>query len=151
MFVPRAKNDVYGEGNYVYIKRLNSEFCPVKMLELYMHAANIDDINKFLPLFRRLRFYISSNAYKLCKHSLSYARCREIFKGCLKELGLNPRLYGLHSLRSGGATAAVKYTHRLTETELKIHGRWKSNAAKDMYILDDVSGRLKITSNLGLV
>ena len=48
-FVPRAKNDVYREGNYVYIKWLNSEFCPVKILERYMHAASIVDINKFLP------------------------------------------------------------------------------------------------------
>ena len=35
VFVPRAKNDVYREGNYVYIKRLNCEFCSVRILERY--------------------------------------------------------------------------------------------------------------------
>ena len=29
VFVPRAKNDIYREGNYVYIKRLASQYCPV--------------------------------------------------------------------------------------------------------------------------
>ena len=32
VFVPRAKNDIYREGNYVYIKRLTSEYCPVALL-----------------------------------------------------------------------------------------------------------------------
>ncbi len=41
-------------------------------------------------------------------------------------------------------------TELLSERSLKIHGRWKSDTAKDMYILDDVSQRLKITSNLDL-
>ncbi len=70
-----------------------------------------------------------------------------MFKNCLKELGYNPNLYGLHSLRSGGA---VKDSKDMSERSLKIQGRWKSDTAKDMYILDDVSQRLKITSNLGL-
>ena len=44
VFVPRAKNDVYREGNYAYIKRLNSEFCPVNILERHMHATNIANL-----------------------------------------------------------------------------------------------------------
>ena len=36
VFVPGAKNDIYLEGNYVYIKRLNSEYCPVALLEKYI-------------------------------------------------------------------------------------------------------------------
>ena len=32
VFVPRAKYDIYREGNYVYIKRLTSEYCPVALL-----------------------------------------------------------------------------------------------------------------------
>ena len=29
IFVPKAKNDVYRERNYVHIQRLNNQFCPV--------------------------------------------------------------------------------------------------------------------------
>ncbi len=144
IFIPRAKNDVYRDGNSVYINRINNEYCPVQILESSLRLAAIDT-NSTLPLFRRLRFYKSSNTHKLCKDKLSYSRCREIFKNCLKELGYNPNLYGLHS-----QTSAVKHSKDMSERSLKIHGRWKSDTAKDMYTLDDVSQRLKITSNLGL-
>ena len=33
---------------------------------------------------------------------------------------------------------------------VKLHGLWKSDTAKDMYILEDVSKLLKVTSQLGL-
>ena len=53
-------------------------------------------------------------------------------------------------LRSGGATAAVRNNENLSERALKMHGRWKSTNAKDMYILDDVAERLKASSSLGI-
>lgn len=59
-------------------------------------------------------------------------------------------MYGLHSLRSGGATAAVMHNKDISERSLKLHGRWKSDCAKDMYILEDTSKRLEISSKLGL-
>ena len=30
-----------------------------------------------------------------------------MFKSCIEELGLDPKCYGLHSLRSGGITSVV--------------------------------------------
>ena len=42
IFVPQAKNDVYRKGNYVYVKWLNSQFCPVALLERYILQADID-------------------------------------------------------------------------------------------------------------
>ena len=149
VFVPRAKNDIYREGNYVYIKRLNSQYCPVALLERYIFMGNID-LSSSVVLFRPVRFFKSTNSYKLYGVKLSYTRCREIFKECLKEVGVNHKLYGLHSLRSGGATSAVSYNPSLSERVLKLHGRWKSDTAKDMYILEDVSKRLQVTSQLGL-
>ena len=38
---------------------------------------------------------------------ISYSRVRELLLDKLKEVGLNPKVFGLHSLRSGGATAAA--------------------------------------------
>ena len=38
---------------------------------------------------------------------------REIVKDCLKELGLDHKMYGLHSLRSGGANSAVSNNNNL--------------------------------------
>ena len=51
LVVPRAKNDIYREGNYVYIKRLNSEYCPIALLERYISMCNID-LSSLVPLFR---------------------------------------------------------------------------------------------------
>ena len=38
---------------------------------------------------------------------ISYSRVRELLLDKLKEVGLNPKEFGLHSLRSGSATAAA--------------------------------------------
>ena len=64
IFVPQAKNDAYREGNYVFVKRLNSQFCPVALLDRYILQADID-LNSSLPPFRPLRYYKSTNTYKL--------------------------------------------------------------------------------------
>ena len=53
--------------------------------------------------------------------------------------------FGLHSLRSGGATAAVINNRNLSERLLKLHGRWKSDIAKDMYILEETQNRLAVS------
>ena len=42
VFVPRAKNDIYREGNYVYIKRLTSKYFPVALLERYISIGNVE-------------------------------------------------------------------------------------------------------------
>ena len=149
VFVPRAKNDIYRDGNYVYIKRLTSKYCPVALLERYISMGNVE-LSSSVALFRPVRLFKSTNSYKLYGGKLSYTRCREIFKECLKTIGVDHNLYGLHSLRSGGATSAVSCNPNLSERILKLHGRWKSDTAKDMYILEDVSKRLQVTSQLGL-
>lgn len=60
-------------------------------------------------------------------------------------------MYDLHSLRSGGITAAVRNSMNLiSERLLKIHGRWKSDSAKDMYIEESIENRLHVTKCLGL-
>ena len=107
VFVLRAKNDIYREGSYVYIKRLASQYCPVALLERYISMCNIE-LSSSVALFRPLRLFKTSNSYTLYGVKLSYTTCREIVKECLKEIGVDHELYGLHSLRSGGATSAIK-------------------------------------------
>ena len=87
VFVPGAKNDIYREGNYVYIKRLNSEYCPVALLERYISMSNID-LSCSVVLFRPVRLFKFTNSYKLYGVKLSSTRCREIFKEYLKEKGV---------------------------------------------------------------
>ena len=56
----------------------------------------------------------------------------------------------LHSLRPGGAIAAVTNNPNSSERLLKFHRRWKSDIAKDMYILEQTQNCLSVTCNLGL-
>lgn len=139
----------YREWNKVYSEKLFSRYCPVALLERNILMAEVD-LNSNLPLFRPLRLFKSSDTYKLYGSKLSYTRCREVFKNRLQDLGLDYKLYGLHSLRSGGATSVVSNSTNLSERLLQLHGRWKSDCAKDMYVLEDVIKRLEITDNLGL-
>ena len=112
-------------------------------------VANLD-LSSHLPLFRPLTK--NKSGYTLRNGKLSYTRCREIFKTTLKDLGYDPKEYGLHSLRSGGATAVISNnaSKAVSERLLKLHGRWKTDEAKDMYVLETECNRLSVTKYLGI-
>ena len=151
ILVPRSKTDIYREGNYVYISASGSQYCSVSVLRKYMNLAGIHDNNSDLPLFRPLVFHRSDSSYTLRDGKMSYSSCREILRDSLKQLGLNPDDYGLHSLRSGGITSVVHNScNSVSERLLKLHGRWKTDAAKDMYVEESLNNRLRVTKFLGL-
>ena len=111
------------------------------------------DVNSNLPLFRPLVFHKSNASYTLRDGKISYTSCREILKNALKQLGFNPDDYGLHSLRSGEITSVVRnscYCNSVSERLLKLHGRWKTDATKDMYVEESLDNRLQVTKHLGL-
>ena len=149
IFVPGSKTDVYREGNYVYIAKLEGKYCPVAILRRYIEAANLD-LSSHLPLFRPLTK--TKSGYSLRSAKLSYTRCREIFKTTSKDLGFDPKDYGLHNLRSGGPTAVINNnaSKAVSERLLKLHGRWKTDEAKDTYVLESESNRLSVTKYLGI-
>ena len=150
IFVPRSKTDVYREGNFVFISASRSKYCPVGVLQRYLDLSGID-LCSSLPLFRPLVFHRSSSSYTLRSGKISYTTCRDILRDTLSQLGLNPNDYGLHSLRSGGITSAVRNSsNSIPERLLKIHGRWKSDSAKDMYVEESLENRLQVTKYLGL-
>ena len=120
LFVPRSETDVYIEGNYVYIAKLENKYCPVAILRKYIEAANLD-LSSHLPLFRPLTK--NKSVYSLRNGKLSYTRCRELFKTTLKDLGYDPKEYGLHSLRSGGATAVISNNASKAVSETLLNRR----------------------------
>ena len=71
------------------------------------------------------------------------SRCREVFKETLGVLGCEPKVYGLHSLCTGGITLVVNNNDFkiISERLLKLHGRWKTDVAKDMYVKEAHSSR----------
>ena len=79
---------------------------------------------------------------------LSYTRVRELVLEMLAKIGLDRSRYGLHSLRSGGASAAANAD--IPDRWFKRHGRWRSENAKDGYVKDSLVDRLSVTHNIGL-
>ena len=67
-------------------------------------------------------------------------------------MGYDPKDHGLHSLRSGGVTSVVSNdrSHNVSERLLQRHDRWKSDEAKDMYVLEPQCSRLRVTKYLGI-
>ena len=147
--IESSKTDVYRQGNTVLIARTNSDLCPVRMLESYLKLSNIP-FNSSEFIFRSVSFLKSKNVYVLCKNNkpLSYTRTRELLLDALSKAGFEKQKFGLHSLRSGGATQAAH--NRIPERLLKAHGRWKSDLSKDSYIKENLNNRLSVTKNLTL-
>ena len=112
----------------------------MEVLQHYTDAANANT-EPNSPIFRSLRFFRSSNLFKLYGTRLSYTRCRELFKKCLHELGYDEKKYGATAAANNGSVA---------ERLLKIHGRWKTDIAKDMYVHESIKNRLEVTKPLGL-
>ena len=73
--------------------------------------------------------------YKIRENSkaISYSNLRELFIEAFKPYVSDILRYGLHSLRSGGATAVD--SHGIPDRLFKRHGRWLSESAKDRYFL----------------
>ena len=67
-----------------------------------------------------------------------------------RDLRYDSSLYGLHSLRPGGAKTVVNSNKSISERLLMIHSRWKTHTAKDMCIHEDISRGLEVTSHLGI-
>ena len=54
ILIPSSKTDIYREGNCVYIKKIDSEHCPTKILQRYVTTSNAY-AKPNLPIFRPLR------------------------------------------------------------------------------------------------
>ena len=94
--------------------------CPYNLLNRYIQAAGID-FSSNLMFFRSLHFVKSNASYTLRSTGISYTRTREVVLHAFSQLGYSTKLFGLHSLRSGGATAAANAG--VNDRLFKRHGR----------------------------
>ena len=103
--------------------------CPKTHLLVYMKFVNIND-NSSNYIFQL--FVKTKSGCKLRKsRKLSYTRAGKILLANLEKVGLPKGCFGLHSLKSGGATAAGNV---VPERLIQKHGRWKAGSSKNRYI-----------------
>ncbi|XP_071123465.1 uncharacterized protein [Mytilus edulis] len=97
-----------------------------------------------------IALYITKLIDEQCSPSvnkpISYTAAKENIVKRLKLVAPSLNL-GLHSLRSGGATAAKS---NVNERCIKRHGRWKTDFSKDGYIEDTLEKRISVSQKLGL-
>ena len=105
LFIESSKTDQLRDGAWVTIARTGTKSCPVAMTERYIKLANIP-ASADLQFFRGITR--TKNGVKLrAQGRLSYSRIRELLLEKLAQVGLEPKNFGLHSLRASGASAAV--------------------------------------------
>ncbi len=129
IFVCKSKTDIFRQGAWVLIGATNSPTCPVAALRKYIEAAELHDESEEDFLFRRATFVKSMNKHRLRDgQQLSYSRCLELFREALSSVGLQPKKFDMHSLRSGGASAAANFG--VPDRLFKKHGRWDRRTLK---------------------
>lgn len=146
LYISQSKTDIYRDGAKVLLASTSDCCCPFDILLKYVKASSIDLCSKE-PLFRNLQYSSSCKSYKLRSHGgMSYTRMREIVLEAFKSVGFTKENLGLHSLRSGGATAAANAG--VNDRLFKRHGRWRSETAKDGYVKDSLDSLLSVSRSL---
>ena len=147
--IPGRKNDQFRHGSTVHVARGQSLACPVRLIEALM-AGGSDSA----PLFRELVGIEKKDVHMITRHSStpwSYNQARSVVLGELAATaGLTPtkfRLsFGLHSFRSGGATAAAEAG--APADLLQAHGGWRNPKSMQVYVKRSKTALLTTTKTM---
>lgn len=143
VFLHRRKNDQFRQGSVIKVARLASSSCPVKLLELFLVRGEHHTSQPLFCLCQK-----TGTGFKLRQTPLSYSRAREQFHRMISELGLVSSDFGLHSLRSGGASQAAR--NGISGRVWRRHGGWRSVQAADGYIEESLDNTLMVSRSLAL-
>jgi len=129
MVIRKSKTDQTGENATILLSACpGSDLCPVKWLRHH----------------RRLQPSQGKHLFCAVKgaNALSRRTPHQLVRKWLQRIGVNPTGYGSHSMRRGGATAAVRA--KVQMHVVKRHGRWASDAVY-LYVVDSDEGKLSLT------
>ena len=148
ILIPKSKNDLVREGHIVYISRMSSPYCTVRWLEKYLQDSKLSQNANSFIMCRLAKTRKGHNA--IGTKSISKTTINDDFHKFIVPVceNLSSAPYGLHSLRSGGASAAIN--SGVSERLVGKHGRWKSGYSRDRYLKDDKKGRLSVTRAINL-
>ena len=144
IFIESRKNDQFREGHWVFIANLNTRYCPVKLLQRFLQEGKHKESDF---LFRKVTVHPPTGAAYL-RDRMTYSRARERIREMLEAIGLNAEEYGLHSLRSGGATQAAKAG--VPDRLFQRHGGWQSESSSNRYIDESIRNLLQVSRSLRL-
>ena len=123
IFLEKRKNDQFREGSWILVAASGSRYCPVLLLKRFLsRGVHFNDSY----LFRKVSH--TKSGYRLRNQKVTYCRALQLVRKQLKAIHLNPADYGLHSMRSGGASLAASLG--LPDRLIMRQGGWKSANSK---------------------
>ena len=145
VFLPISKTDQVRDGNIVFISKTRTKCCPIYWLRKYLALS---DLTYKPEAYLFCHLYKTKNGHNAHGHlPIAYTTALKTFKDHLSKV-TNPSMYGLHSLRSGGASEAAN--NGVSDRLISKHGRWSSNTSRNTYIKDKAESRFKISRSLGI-
>ena len=146
--IPKSKTDQIREGHVVYISRFDNDYCPAQWTQTFLHETKLEGKNNSFLICRLAKTKSGHNA--IGYRPLSYSTINDQFHSLIAPFCENQdsRDYGLHSLRSGGASTAIN--NGVSERLIGKHGRWKSGFCRDRYLKDGKRARLSVTRAMKL-
>ena len=148
ILIPKSKNDQVREGHILYISRTGTHYCTVTRLERYLQKCRLTNNASAFIICRLAKTKMGHNA--IGHRPISYTTMYDDFHKFIVPFCNSTRTldYGLHSLRSGGASEAIN--GGISERLVGKHGRWKSGYSRDRYLKDDKKSRLSVTKAINL-
>ena len=142
--IPSSKTDTYRDGKYVFLSKKNSSV--YNLVFRYISKAHLDfNCNHFFfcPIVKNR----SDLTCSIRNQKLPYETYNSIVKGAVAKIGLDPREYGTHSARSGGASTLYPY---VSQYELMLSGRWADPRSLGSYVEIATDTRFDINSRLSM-
>ena len=124
-FIEVRKCDQLREGSIVPFVDSGEVKGSCNLLRVFLSLMPED--SQHLPLFRRIdRGGVRGQYFR--KEGIGYTRMSELVKDALIGIGEDPKRYGLHSFRAGGATE-VASRPGFDPRRLEKHGGWAPNSS----------------------
>ena len=141
IFLEKRKNDQYREGFLFQepIQNIAQLACSKKIICKGVHFSDSYLFGKVVN---------TSSGFRFRDQKLSYSRALELLRKVLQAIHLGDKMYGLHSMRSGGASlaAALGVPDRL----IMRQGSWRSVSSKNRYIRESKASLLEVSRAFNL-
>ena len=138
-----AKNYDVWDSQKSMIAKGEGSFDPVAIIKDYF--VKIGDSEWLFPNFRMGK----NKAIVFIDKPVSYNNTLKLFREALDNIGLDGKLYSLHSLRTGALSEAAN-SENVDKEVLQRHGRWKTPSMINYYHEMSVEKRLKAVRSLSI-
>ena len=143
-FIEVRKCDQFREGSVVPFVNTGEIKGVCNLLRVFMGL--MPEGSELKPLFRRIdRGKVRGQFFR--SEGIGYSRMSECVKDALVAIGEDPKRYGLHSFRSGGATE-VASRPGFDPRGLEKHGGWAPNSGSMPGYIEDSAVIAMIVPNL---